>query len=550
MNTPDDIRQRIERSRSRHSLADVARRTGIIVETSNRAPLVRCPLPSHGHPDRTPSMRLYLEEGNYFCFGCRAKGDVIQWVRDAESLGLSEAIRVLDSGRSIANAWAGVAPSRDSRGASHVTGNGDANPQAEFPDLARTSPERVRAALRAAWRYYTYGPLHARGASYLDSRGLDITVLERHTGRTEVGHTPARPDGLVAALRGQGFHDDELVDAGLAHRRLGGDQVSDFYRQRVLIPLRDAGDDICGFIGRNVGDTRWAKYKNPPRTAIYDKSINLYRPLPAPVDSHGQVVVVEGTLDALAAAIAAVRAGVSSRFCPVTQSGRELSDMQLRAIVALHQAAPVLGFDGDAAGADSAFRYSLAFAAHGKAVMVTVLDEGHDPASWLAAHGPRGLAAWARHYGSWTGPAPIAAATFLGSHLVGQSVSCTAAMEALVDAANVAGRLPRREATAWVQRLATVAGTMAVAEAHEHEGSAARERMDVFLERIAGWGRRFPRSGDSGFIRSATDATTTTGMLPGGSARLHLQRAMREVVPSVDDGPENYPVTPEHLVES
>jgi hypothetical protein len=54
-------------------------------------------------------------------------------------------------------------------------------------------------------------------------------------------------------------------------------------------------------------------------------------------------------------------------------------------------------------------------------------------------------------------------------------------MEALVDVANVAGRLPRREATAWVQRLATLAGATAVAEAHEHEGSAARERMDVFM---------------------------------------------------------------------
>jgi hypothetical protein len=33
--------------------------------------------------------------------------------------------------------------------------------------LARTPPERVYAALGAAWRYYTYRPLHELGLAYL-----------------------------------------------------------------------------------------------------------------------------------------------------------------------------------------------------------------------------------------------------------------------------------------------------------------------------------------------------------------------------------------------
>ena len=67
----------------------------------------------------------------------------------------------------------------------------------------------------------------------------------------------------------------------------------------------------------------------------------------------GQVVVVEGTLDAMAIAVAAIRSGRSQEFCPITQSGRELSPRQLASIAELARPI-VLAFDGDAAGRDSA----------------------------------------------------------------------------------------------------------------------------------------------------------------------------------------------------
>lgn len=93
----------IQEARERHALIEVAQRTGIALDRTHGSTTARCPFPSHGHPDRTPSLRLYVDQGRYYCFGCGAKGDVIQWVRDAEGLGISAAIRVLDSGRPIAN---------------------------------------------------------------------------------------------------------------------------------------------------------------------------------------------------------------------------------------------------------------------------------------------------------------------------------------------------------------------------------------------------------------------------------------------------------------
>jgi DNA primase len=386
----------IEAALRRHRLAEVARRTGITLPTDTGSVTVRCPLPSHRHPDRTPSLRLYLDDDRYYCFGCAAKGDVIQWARDTEGIGVAAAIQALDSGRSLTNAWAAMTSTATSisrprppvGGASRSLEPG----QVETPDLGRTPPGCALAALAAAWAYYTCPPLHARASAYLSGRSIDVGILEAHTGRPETGHTPARADGLVNALRARGFSDHELVDAGLAHRQPGEGPVSDFYRQRVLIPVRDEHQRVVGLIGRNVGDQqRWAKYKNPPRTAVYDKSINLYQPLPPPADTDGHVIVVEGTLDAMAIAVAAIRSCCAERFCPVTQSGRQLSAHQIRYVRHLDPH-PILAFDADDAGDQSTSRVGALFALAGADPGVVHLPPGEDPASWLAHDGIHRLA--------------------------------------------------------------------------------------------------------------------------------------------------------------
>ncbi len=412
----------IEAARARHSLAEVAARTGVGPFRTTGSVTVRCPLPSHGHFDATPSLRLHLDDGIFSCFGCGAKGDVVEWVRQTEGVDWRKGIQILDQRRPLTNTWAGGARGSGERPPYPPADHGQARAlvgQSEPPDLERTPPERVHEVLDVAWGYYSCPPLHCRGELYLRQRQIDVGVLEAHTGRLEVGHSPAKADGLVTFLRSRGFRDDELVDAGLARRRLGGGPISDFFRERVLIPIRDDQHRVAGFIGRNVGDQqRWSKYTNPPRTHAYDKSVNLYKPLLAPSDPEGQIVVVEGTLDAMAIAVAAIRSSQASRFCPVTQSGRELSPVQLTQVIEMHPGTVVLGFDGDRAGQDSAYRHALAAARKGWRVTVTLLPDDHDPASWLAKYGDRSINAWAlggeRQF-PHTAPHPMPGTTFLAT---------------------------------------------------------------------------------------------------------------------------------------
>ena len=391
----------IEDARARHSLADVARRAGIDLYRSSGSVMAHCPLPSHGHFDRSPSLRLHLDDGIWHCFGCGQTGDVVEWVCQSEGVRWGEAIRILDSGRSLTRAWtSGEAASRGrdlSSGQTPPTRPArafDTPGQTDYPDLSRTPAARVFDALATAWTYYSRSSLHERGAAYLTRRGIDVAVLEAHTGRDEVGHSPSNPAGLVTAMRTDGFTDDELVDAGLAHRYANG-RITDFYRQRVLIPIRDQQSRICGFVGRNVGDDRWPKYKNPPRTHAYDKSVNLYQPLPAPTAGRwSQVVVVEGTLDAMAIAVVAIGSGVAGQFCPVTQSGRELSATQLEQVASLtwRSRGARLRWRRSRTGVGASPCNGAIRLGH--AVSVTILPSDHDPASWLAERGTNGLRAW------------------------------------------------------------------------------------------------------------------------------------------------------------
>ena len=444
----------IEAARARHGLADVARRAGIDLYRTSGSVMAHCPLPSHGHFDRSPSLRLHLDDGIWHCFGCGQTGDVVdvstilpsldststttplgcgqtgdvvEWVCQSEGVRWGEAIRILDSGRALTRAWTSgeVASPRLDFPSGQPTPTAPARPfetpgQTDYPDLSRTPAARVFDALATAWTHYSRGRLHELGAAYLTRRGIDVAVLEAHTRLDEVGHSPSNPDGLVNVLRTDGFTDDELVDAGLAHRYADG-RVTDFYRQRVLIPIRDQQSRICGLVGRNVGDGRWPKYKNPPRTHAYDKSVNLYQPLPAPTAGRwSQVVVVEGTLDAMAIAVAAVRSGTAGQFCPVTQSGRELSVEQLEQAASLNCGPLVLAFDGDAAGRESARRHAMAAVRRGHAVSVTALPGDHDPASWLAERGARGLRAWIVADALDRGrplPKPVPAAAYLATHV-------------------------------------------------------------------------------------------------------------------------------------
>ncbi|MCU4183876.1 toprim domain-containing protein [Acidiferrimicrobium sp. IK] len=524
--------------RSRHRLADVARRTGYRVDAAAGDVMVCCPMPDHD--DRTPSMILHLDTDRYHCFGCGARGDVIQWVRDIYRVGVADAVRMLEQ----AGPLPGLPGKEVGTGRGPVLRVGSG---ADTPDLARTPAERVRAALNTAWRYYSYGALHDAGVAYLTGRGIDLAALEQEIGHAAIGRTPFRSaDQLVTHLRDKrGFSDDELVDAGLARRTpspIPGEpwKVIDFYRRRFVVPVRDEQGRVIGLIGRYDGDARAdgvPKYLNPPRTVVYDKAEALYRPSTPRLDDDGQVVVVEGTIDALAVAAAAAKAGFSSNFAPVSESGTALSDTQVDRVLALHDRAPVLACDGDSAGGGANTKWATALACQGRESAIVAWPDGEDPASWLAEHGTAGLAALARK-GCLEAPpgqlrprhsgAAVASALLAGKE--GESLE-ERWRAAFAPAERMAHKAGERYTTAALEALAPVV----VSAAAEGSADDLGRVKDVILT-VASYGRRLPSAAQVRYAELTALEIERADLGPAGWAQRQVESAMTSAQPARTTG--------------
>jgi DNA primase len=511
--------------RSAHRLAEVARRTGYPVDAASGDVMVCCPV----HDDRTPSMVLHLDTDRYHCFGCGATGDVVQWVRDIYRVGVADAVRMLaQSGRLPAP------PDTDGRAG---VGPVMAGPRADAPDPSRTTRERVLAALEAAWRYYSYGALHWEGVAYLLSRGIDVAALEGEVGGPVIGRTPFKAaDQFVTRMRERGFTADELVDAGLARRtsaRSAGEppKVIDFYRRRFVVPVRDGQGRVIGLVGRYGGDARAdgvPKYLNPPRTVVYDKAEALYRPSNLRLDSDGQVVVVEGTIDALAVAAAAAKAGFSSKFAPVCESGTALSNSQVAQVMAIHERAPVLAADGDTAGGAANTNWASALARQGRESAIVAWPEEGDPASWLAAHGTAGLVAMTRKgclEASEADLRPRHSARQVAQHIL-DTAPATAGLEERWRAALApCGQMHHAAAERYAAGAVQVLAPIVVAVAVEASTDSAGRVNDVILT-VASYGRRLPEPAQHRYAELAALEIERADLAPAGWAQRRIETSL------------------------
>ena len=178
----------------------------------------------------------------------------------------------------------------------------------------------------------------------------------------------------------------------LAHRSNTG-RLADTFHGRLMVPVRSAAGHIAGSSVAHVDDRRAPKYRNPTRTATFDKSTGLYSPTVA--SPGATAVVVEGPLDALAVAAAAATAGRLDQFWACSTNGVTVSPAQARRVTTSGATRIVIALDGDPAGAEGTRRWVDAVCRGiGTGAMVTQLPDGLDPADWLAQRGVDGLSAF------------------------------------------------------------------------------------------------------------------------------------------------------------
>lgn len=86
-----ELRQRIEQLKHQVGIGDVVGRYVELQAIGNTLTGL-CPF----HKDQNPSFTVYPETGTFYCFGCRARGDVIDFLRRIERLRFHEALDALE----------------------------------------------------------------------------------------------------------------------------------------------------------------------------------------------------------------------------------------------------------------------------------------------------------------------------------------------------------------------------------------------------------------------------------------------------------------------
>jgi DNA primase len=222
------------------------------------------------------------------------------------------------------------------------------------------------------------GSEEGKGArDYLASRGIGKEAVQAF----HLGFAPNRWDFLYRQASRKGFDASDYLAVGLGLR--GEKGTYDRFRGRLIFPIQDLQDRVVAFGGRVIGKAQQGqpKYMNSPETPVYVKSRHLYALNLArrEIVRQGFAVLVEGYTDVIGLWQAGIR-NVAATL------GTALGEEHLRLLSRLTERI-VLAFDADAAGIGASERGLEYFDRFNLDLRVMELDEGMDPADFVARHG-------------------------------------------------------------------------------------------------------------------------------------------------------------------
>lgn len=315
------------------------------------------------HQEKSASFHVDDKQGFYYCFGCHAKGDAITFIRETENTSFMEAVEIL------AGEVGMPMPARD-------------------PKAQQTSDKRSELAevTEAAVRFFRMSLAQASGGSardYLDGRGMAQGTRDKF----EIGYAP-NGNTLLAHLKDNGVSEELAIEAGVAAKPDDGRGAYDFYRDRIIFPIRDARGRAISFGGRSMDPNARAKYLNGPERLLFDKGAALYNHGGARTAcGKGQTLVVaEGYMDVIALS----EAGFEATVAPL---GTAVTERQLQLMWRMHSE-PVIALDGDKAGLRAAMRVidlAMPLLEAGKSLRFAIMPEGKDPDDLIKSEGRAGM---------------------------------------------------------------------------------------------------------------------------------------------------------------
>ena len=311
------------------------------------------------HQEKTPSFSIDPARQFYHCFGCKASGDAIKFVREHEGLTFTDAVEKLASRAGIAI---------------------ESQPSDPREERERRARGRLLDLHREVARYYHHllltSPDAAHARDYLKSRGFGSEMAKRW----EIGWAPPAQT-FAAWAKEKNWNPQDLIDSGIALKQDRGGLYFRF-RDRLMFPIRNDHGDTIAFSGRQLReDPKSGKYINSPETSLFKKSNVLFaldHARKGILDAK-HALICEGQIDA----IACHERGLTCAIAPLGTAFTPQHAKNLRR----YTKEALLCFDADSAGFKAVERAFLELTAAGLSVRVITMPAGQDPDSFMQEHG-------------------------------------------------------------------------------------------------------------------------------------------------------------------
>lgn len=304
----------------------------------------RCPF----HEEKTPSFTVSETKQFYYCFGCGAHGNALDFLINYDRMEFRDAIEYLAAQHGM-----------------------------DVPKVAGYTHDQSYDALFTVLKHVAQFYRQQLGKStvaidYLKSRGLTGDIAKIFA----IGFAPPGWDNLIKHVCKDPKSQSHLNNTGMTITKEAGNYY-DRFRNRIMFPIHDTRGRVIAFGGRTMGDDQ-PKYLNSPETAIFHKSQELYGLYQARQANRElkRLLVVEGYMDV----VSLYQQGITYA---VATLGTAVNVKHLQKCLRFTQEI-VFCFDGDNAGRKAALKaltIAMPMLRDGIMLRFLFLEQDEDPDS-------------------------------------------------------------------------------------------------------------------------------------------------------------------------
>tara|TARA_B100000401_G_C52797346_1_gene716653 strand:- start:71 stop:1873 length:1803 start_codon:yes stop_codon:yes gene_type:complete len=305
--------------------------------------------------EKTPSFTVNDEKEFYHCFSSAEHGDIFSFLMKHKNMTYPESIEYLAK-------QAGMDPETGIiRNANYIEKDFSA-----FKSLMNEANNYFKLQLNQ----------NISVKNYLDKRLLNEQTIKKY----ELGYSGNGSSNLFNHLKSKGYKIEDAISLGLIKKsNKKKDAYYDFFRNRLMFPIKDFKSNIIAFGGRDLENSN-IKYINSSDSPIFKKSYQLFG-LDIAIEENRKIkdlIIVEGYMDV----VALYQNNFKNTVAPL---GTALTSTQLERAWKVCEN-PIIMFDGDEAGQKASYRaaiLALSYLLPDLSLRFCILPKDYDPDDFM-----------------------------------------------------------------------------------------------------------------------------------------------------------------------